>query len=81
MKASYNSGGNVEEVGKLPIIVIRKNRFIDNAFTASIIILVSLLYINFGCALDWSYLKKTVQKPIGPLIGFFGQFVVMPLVS
>ncbi|XP_044732463.1 ileal sodium/bile acid cotransporter-like [Chrysoperla carnea] len=65
----------------LPATVIRKDRVIDHIFTGSVITLVSILYINFGCALDWSYLKETIKKPIGPVIGFFGQFLIMPVLS
>lgn len=65
----------------LPLTVIRQNRAIDHAFTGSVAVLVALLYINFGAALDVKNLKGIIKKPIGPLIGFCGQFIVMPLVS
>ncbi|KAG5869325.1 Sodium/bile acid cotransporter [Gonioctena quinquepunctata] len=65
----------------LDVIVIRKKRVIDIAFTASVATLVSILYINFGCAIDWSELRNILKRPIGPCIGFFGQFVIMPLLS
>lgn len=65
----------------LSITVIRETRVIDTVFTYSVAILVSLIYINFGCVLDWEILKQTLKKPIGPAIGFTCQFVLMPLVS
>lgn len=65
----------------LSITVIRETRVIDTVFTYSVAILVSLIYINFGCVLDWEVLKQTLKKPIGPAIGFGCQFVLMPLVS
>jgi sodium/bile acid cotransporter 3/5 len=61
--------------------VVRSERFIDRLFTYSVAVLVSVIYINFGCALDWSTFKKTVRRPIGPIIGFTSQFLIMPLVS
>lgn len=64
----------------LPIIIVREVRTIDHVFTGSVATLVSLLYINFGAALSLSKLKGIVRRPIGPAIGFVGQFVIMPLV-
>ncbi|KAL6448342.1 hypothetical protein ACFW04_000347 [Cataglyphis niger] len=53
----------------------------DTIFTASVAILVSILYINFGCAMDWNICRDTLKKPIGPAIGFFCQFLIMPVLS
>ncbi|KAL2711473.1 ileal sodium/bile acid cotransporter-like isoform X1 [Vespula squamosa] len=65
----------------LSVTVVRYQRTIDAIFTASIAILVSILYINFGCAMDWEVCRKTLKKPIGPAIGCFCQFFFMPLLS
>ncbi|KAJ8946945.1 hypothetical protein NQ314_008744 [Rhamnusium bicolor] len=67
--------------GNLDVVVIRKKRIVDILFTASVATLVSILYINFGCAIDWGELRNILKRPIGPTIGFFGQFFVMPLLS
>lgn len=61
--------------------VVRSERVIDHVFTYSVAVLVSVIYINFGCALDWSVLKQTIRRPVGPSIGFLCQFLIMPLVS
>ncbi|XP_012229330.1 ileal sodium/bile acid cotransporter-like [Linepithema humile] len=63
------------------IIIIRQERLIDTIFTTSVVLLVSILYINFGCAMDWSVCRNTLKRPIGPSIGFFCQFLIMPLLS
>ncbi|XP_025073454.1 ileal sodium/bile acid cotransporter-like [Pogonomyrmex barbatus] len=63
------------------ITVIREERIIDSVFTISVAILVSILYINFGCAMNWSTCRATLRRPIGPAIGFFCQFLIMPLLS
>lgn len=65
----------------LPLTIIRLSRAIDHAFTGSVIVLVSILYVNFGAALDLKKLKGIVRKPIGPAIGFCMQFILMPLVK
>ncbi|KAL6448341.1 hypothetical protein ACFW04_000347 [Cataglyphis niger] len=70
---------NSQEVSR--IIVVREERTMDTIFTASVAILVSILYINFGCAMDWNICRDTLKKPIGPAIGFFCQFLIMPVLS
>jgi sodium/bile acid cotransporter 3/5 len=35
--------------------------------------LISLAYVNMGCALDLEVLKSVVRRPIGPAIGFVSQ--------
>lgn len=65
----------------LPVIIIREERFIDKLFTISVAALVSILYINFGAALDMTKVKEILVRPIGPAIAFFCQFVCLPLVS
>lgn len=41
----------------LNVIIIREEKLIDRIFTASIVALVSILYINFGAALDLGKVK------------------------
>lgn len=65
----------------LKVTVARKKRVIDQVFLTSVIILVSIIFINFGCALDWEFLRQSLKRPIGPGIGMFSQFIIMPLVS
>ena len=80
---SVNRKNNVTVEGedKMPVIVTRKTRIIDTAFTISVATLVSILYINFGAALDLHVLKSILRRPIGPVLGFLSQFLFMPLVS
>ncbi|XP_012282662.1 P3 protein [Orussus abietinus] len=73
--------GMVERMSIFKVTVIRPQRPIDIIFTASVAILVSILYINFGCAMDWEICRKTLRKPIGPTIGFITQFLFMPVIS
>jgi Sodium Bile acid symporter family. len=65
----------------LNVKVVRIQGVTDHLFTYSVAVLVSVIYINFGCALDWSLLKTTIRRPVGPIIGFWCQFLIMPLVS
>ncbi|KAF7990391.1 hypothetical protein HCN44_000196 [Aphidius gifuensis] len=65
----------------LLVTIIRPERLIDTIFVISVATLVSILYINFGCAIDWQIICETMKKPIGPLIGGVCQFIIMPLIA
>ncbi|XP_046972949.1 solute carrier family 10 member 6-like isoform X2 [Vanessa cardui] len=67
--------------GTLPITVTRPQRVIDTIFTTSVAVFVSLIFINFGCAMHWPTVKGVLKRPIGPAIGMCGQFLFMPLIS
>lgn len=66
---------------QLPVIIIREKRLIDTLFIISVASLVSILYINFGAALDLKKVKASIVRPIGPAIAFFCHFVFLPLVN
>lgn len=65
----------------LPVAVVRKKTIQSKLFSYSVAILVSLAYINMGCAMDLAVVKQTLRKPIGPLIGFACQYIAMPLIA
>lgn len=64
----------------LHVTIVREERLIDRIFTISVIVLVSILYINFGAALDMVKVKEILVRPIGPLLAFACKFMFMPLV-
>lgn len=66
---------------ELLVIITRAKRVIDTVFVASVATLVSILYINFGAALDLRKVKGVLRRPIGPVIAFACHFVLLPLVS
>lgn len=74
-------GEDVLTSDKLLVIIVRKTRIIDTVFIVSVATLVSILYINFGAALDLRKVKNSLRKPIGPAIAFFCHFVFLPVVS
>ncbi|XP_017142604.1 P3 protein [Drosophila miranda] len=65
----------------LDVKVQRPSRVVDHVFIGSIVLLMSLLYINFGAALNLDVLRGLVTRPVGPCIGFVMQVVGMPLLS
>lgn len=76
------SDGSSERADQqFPVVIIREDAFINHLFVGSVAGLVSILYINFGAALSLQKLRGIVSRPIGPVIGFSSQFILMPLVS
>ncbi|XP_053686745.1 ileal sodium/bile acid cotransporter-like isoform X2 [Sabethes cyaneus] len=71
----------IQSVEKMPITVIREERAIDHIFTGSVAVLVCVMFVLFGAAMDLPTVKAIIMKPIGPAIGFFSQFLFMPLLS
>lgn len=65
----------------LQVIVSRNITLIDNLFTIFVALFVTVIYINFGAALDLTVLKQILIRPVGPAIGFVGQFLIMPVLS
>ncbi|VVC26489.1 Hypothetical protein CINCED_3A011328 [Cinara cedri] len=63
------------------IKVIRTPQIIDKIFVICVAGLMSILFINFGCALDVVQLKQCIRKPISPAISFFVQFLIIPIAS
>lgn len=66
---------------RLPIVITRGKRVIDTVFVVSVAVLVSILYINFGAAMDLKKVKGVLRRPIGPVFAFGCHFLVLPLVS
>lgn len=66
---------------RLEVVILRPRRPIDTVFIFSIIALVSILYINFGAAINLSAMSEIIKKPVGPLICGCCQFIFMPLIS
>jgi sodium/bile acid cotransporter 3/5 len=65
----------------LNVTVNRVTGPLDKAFTYSVAGLVAIIYINMGAALDTRIVIDTMKKPIGPAIGIFSQFLIMPVLG
>lgn len=78
-----DAGGNVvlETTPILEVSVVRTQRVIDLIFTLSVVILVSISYVNMGCTLEWPVIVATMKRPFGPVVGLCCQYLFMPLVS
>lgn len=65
----------------LKISIIREKTVLDRIFTVTVISLVSIIFINFGCTLDALRLKEALLHPVGPVIGLLSHFLLLPLIS
>ena len=81
VKAEIRNSNKVLAESVLNVSIVRKKTIQSKVFSYSVAILVSLAYINMGCAMDLEVVRETIKKPIGPLIGFLCQYLMMPLLS
>ncbi|KAL5232650.1 hypothetical protein ACI65C_000060 [Semiaphis heraclei] len=63
------------------IKVVRKPQLIDKIFVICVAVLMTIIFINLGCAIDVDQLKLCVRKPIAPVASFFAQFLILPILS
>lgn len=70
-----------QSAAKLNVTILRPERIIDKIFTYSIGIVITLLYVNFGAAIDMSIIKNILRRPVGPAICFMTQFLMLPLAA
>ncbi|XP_061393479.1 hepatic sodium/bile acid cotransporter-like [Musca vetustissima] len=81
----HRLSGGVDEIEtsleSLDVMVLRSIGTMDIVFQVLVGCFVMVLYVNFGAVLELDALKRILVKPIGPAIGFVGQFMVMPILS
>lgn len=70
-----------QAVEKLHVIVSRQKRMIDHIFGGTMALLIAIILISFGAVLEMETVKKILLKPVGPAIGFCGQYLFMPLIA
>ena len=54
---------------------------LDKVFVHVVILMVVLVYINMGCAIDVDIIRQTLRRPVAPAIGLASQYIFMPLVG
>lgn len=77
----YVEREGIKSQNTLKVIIMKEIKPMDKVFSATVALLITIVYINFGAALDLDALIQILKKPIGPAIGFFCQYVVMPLIG
>uniref|UniRef100_W8B831 Solute carrier family 10 member 6 n=1 Tax=Ceratitis capitata TaxID=7213 RepID=W8B831_CERCA len=71
----------VQSQATMKVIVTRTMTLADIAFNIAVACFVIIIYVNFGAVLDLEDLKRIALRPVGPAIGLFCQFVIMPVLS
>lgn len=67
-------------INEISVSIIRDKDLIAKIFIYSVAIVVSISFINMGCALDLEAVYQVLRYPTAPAIGIFSQYVFMPLV-
>ncbi|XP_037037230.1 ileal sodium/bile acid cotransporter-like [Bradysia coprophila] len=65
----------------LDVIVSRPERLLDTLFAVIVVLLLAILFINFGAAIDLKSMKDIFRRPIGPAIGTVCQLALVPLIA
>ena len=78
---SSSSKHEWREISKYKICVVRKKSVLDTVFIVSVALLVICSNIGMGCKVDLQVIMEVLRRPFAPAVGFFCQFIVMPLVS
>lgn len=60
--------------------VILKDQTLNRLFTLIMSLMIIVNTINMGGQLDLHVIKAVFGKPVGPIVGFVCQFLLMPLV-
>jgi len=81
IRAGIKSRDKVLAEKTIDVSIVRKKTIESKVFSYSVAVLVSLAYINMGCAMDLHVVRETLKKPIGPMVGFLCQYLIMPLLS
>ncbi|KAK6178491.1 hypothetical protein SNE40_013276 [Patella caerulea] len=66
---------------RLLVIVIRPMRNLDIGFRVIVYIVVISSTIGMGCKTELDVVISVLKKPVAPAIGFFCQYICMPLIA
>lgn len=78
---SLYDNDTLRKQSELVVSVVRDKDLLQKIFIYSVAIVVSVSYINMGCALDMGEVYQVLRRPVAPAIGFFSQYFCMPLLS
>lgn len=79
MEKKTNDGEQSDDF--LEVVVLKPERLVDTLFAVTVVLLLAILFINFGAAIDMDTMKQIYRRPIGPAIGTVCQLVFMPLIA
>lgn len=68
-------------MNQMRVLVIVHNQGLNDLFSLVLTLMIVINTVNMGGQLDLEVIKAVFKRPIGPVVGFVSQFVLMPLVS
>ncbi|KAF7639898.1 hypothetical protein Mgra_00000819 [Meloidogyne graminicola] len=74
-------GGVAFITNSTSIFQFSNREILDRIFVVCLISLISVANVLMGCELDLRVVLSTIKRPVAPAIGFFTQFVIMPLLA
>ena len=74
------TGKNTNNTTIFPISAVLADRTLNDIFTIIMISMIIVNTVNMGGQLDLHIIKEVFKRPVGPIVGFTSQFVIMPLV-
>ncbi|CAC5396307.1 SLC10A3_5 [Mytilus coruscus] len=81
LELQHNITGDMVDVTKVPVIILRLMRPIDTAFRVIIYVFMIFITLAFGAKLDLEVVKENIKRPLAPCIGLGCQFVIMPMLG
>ncbi|XP_046543689.1 ileal sodium/bile acid cotransporter-like [Haliotis rubra] len=75
------TGQPENNVQRYMIVVTRNARPIDTVFNVVMYLFVIASTIGMGCKIELGVVKSVLRKPVAPAVGFFCQYLVMPLIA
>lgn len=81
VRPAADSNTHETSAAHLDVVVLRPDRLIDTMFSVTIVLLLAVLFVNFGAAIDVAVIKQIFRKPVGPAIGSVCQLVFMPVMA
>lgn len=80
----FYAGHSVDDAHVLPIeysvAVLRPPSLLSEIFTYTVISIVAINTVGFGCSIELEEMGRILKKPIPPAIGLGCQFILNPLV-
>lgn len=77
----FDEFNNSVASGTMDMTVLLAYQQLNDIFTWIMALLVAILYLIMGATLDLQIVKGIIKKPIGPAVGVFCQYVLMPAIS
>nr|XP_053631433.1 ileal sodium/bile acid cotransporter-like [Cherax quadricarinatus] len=77
----HDADNKVVAEGVMKMSVVLSYKSTTDTFTFIIAVLVAVLYFFMGTTLNLQVVKGIISKPVGPIVGIFCQYILMPMIA